>query len=355
MNQKKVLVLYNFEDEEANVIAPNFYKECAIQIFPKNNLDVNFLPEYKNSYVYKVCLKLHFGEKVSKRVRYAIWYLLNLRKYQIILGWLDLGILASFLNFFSIFNKNKIYLILYFINEKKIKTNKFYAFFFQIVSKGTFKLISLDSCQANNFKKILNRDDTNTINLIYGVNSMWYTKFLDCEFEIQKKSIFCPGGAHRNDTILINTFKSLNYTVRRFQMSKLYNNEVKVENIGNSIFEYFTNVNYEEYISFCLKSEFVIISVNNTDKPVGLTSLLECMSLGKTILISRGFSSNDYIIDNETGLIFDNEIDLANKLLLLEKNPELAKQIGLNAMKAAREFFDLEITGTNLVKILTKK
>jgi len=333
-------------------MAPNFFKECATQIFPKNNLKVYFLPGYKNSFVYIFFLKLHFSKNISKRIRYAFWYLFNLRKYELILGWLDLGILASFINFFSISKKKKIYLILYYIDENKIKTNKCFAFFYKIVSKGTFKLISLDSFQTNKFKKILNRNNINTINLIYGVNSKWYSDFLNNEFEIQKKSIFSPGGAFRNDTILINTFKSLNYTVRRFQTSDLENNEVKIENIGNSVFEYYSNVKYEQYINVCLKSEFVIISVYNSDKPVGLTSLLECMSLGKTIFISRGLSSNDYIVDFETGLIFDDEVDLLSKLLFLEKNPVLSKQIGLNAKKAAREIFDLEITAENLVNII---
>lgn len=352
MIRKKILLLYNFEDEEANIIAPNFYRECATEIFPKNNLDVYFLPKYKNTIIYNFCLKLGFGENTSKRIRYLFWYFFNLRKYDKILGWLDLGILASVTNFFSPFSRNEVYLILYNLNEKRIKSNKFYSFLFNIVSKGTFKLLALDSSQANLFCKILNRNYSNTVSLIYGVNSSWYDKYIKSDFLVQKRTVFCPGGAHRDDVVLFNTFKSLNYIVRRFQMSNLDGADVQIKNFGNSIFEYYTNLKYEDYISFCLRSEFVIISVHNSDKPVGLTSLLECMSLGKIILISRGFSSNDYIIDFETGLIFDSEIELLSKLIFLEKNPNLAKQIGLNAKKASKKIYDLEITGKNLVNLI---
>jgi|688.fasta_scaffold158056_2 glycosyltransferase involved in cell wall biosynthesis len=354
MRHQKVLVLYNFDDEEGNVLAPNFYKECAIHIFPKNNLEVYFLPKYKNTFIYNFCLKLYISKGVSKRIRYALWYLFNVHKFDIIIGWIDLGILASIINYFTIFKKKKIFLILYYINEQKIKTNKYFALIYKIVSKGTFKLISLDTSQSNLFMRTLSRDHFNTINITYGVNSMWYTRYLNTEIVIEKKTIFCPGGAHRNDNILIKTFYNLNYTIRRFQMTSIGKSELDVKIIGNSFFEYYTNINYEEYINFCLRSEFVIISVDNIDKPVGLTSLLECMSLGKTIFISRGLSSNDYIIDNETGIIFDNEIDLVLKLSQLEKTPEKVKQIGLNAMRAARQIFGLEITGTNLVNIITR-
>lgn len=352
MIKKKLLILYNFEDEESNIVAPNFYKDCAFEIFPKNDLDVFFLPKYKNSFVFSFCLKLGFSQNTSKRVRYLFWYLFNIRKYDKILGWLDLGLLASFTNYISFFRKREVYLILYNLNENKIKSNKFYYFFFFAVSKGTFKLLSLDFSQATIFSNVLNRNYSNTIKLIYGVNSFWYDRFLKNDVLIQKKSIFCPGGAHRDDMVLFNTFKSLDYTVRRFQISSLKDTGVSTKNIGSSIFEFYTNLNYEDYISFCLRSEFVVISVHNSDKPVGLTSLLECMSLGKTILISRGFSSNDYIIDFVTGLLFDNEVELLSKLLFLENNPILSKQIGLNAKKAARKTFDLEITGKNLMNII---
>lgn len=354
MNHTKVLVLYNFDDEEGNVLAPNFYKDCAMQIFPKNNLEVYFLPKYKNTFIYNFCLKLYISKSVSKRIRYALWYLCNLNKYDLIIGWLDLGILASIVNYFKIFKKKKIYLILYHINESKIKKNKYFRIIYKIISKGTFKLISLDSGQSNIFATALNRNHFNTVNMIYGVNSMWYSRYLNTDIVIERNTIFCPGGAHRNDNILINTFNNLNFTIRRFQMTDKGKNELVVKKIGNSNFEYYSNINYDEYINFCLRSEFVIISVDNVDKPVGLTSLLECMSLGKTIFISRGFSSNDYIIDNETGILFDNEIDLILKLSELVKTPEKAKQIGLNAMKAARMDFGLEVTGANLVKILTR-
>ena len=76
------------------------------------------------------------------------------------------------------------------------------------------------------------------------------------------------------------------------------------------------------------KSTVVVIAVDNGDKPAGLTSLLECMALGRPVIISNGASSRDYVRDTETGFMYEegNWRDLGKRLFIYLITPRWRKK-----------------------------
>ena len=98
----------------------------------------------------------------------------------------------------------------------------------------------------------------------------------------------------------------------------------------------------------------VVISAHSSDKPVGLTSLLECMALGRPVIITRGLSSYDYAIDNVTAIEFDEGDSQALKegIRRLLDDPGLASRLTQAANASLVHEFDLSKTGPEFSRLL---
>ena len=68
---------------------------------------------------------------------------------------------------------------------------------------------------------------------------------------------------------------------------------------------------------------------------------VEAMLAGLPVVGSNTGGTPELIVDGETGIIFkcDDYKDLADKILLIYKNPELAYMISTNAKKVAKDKF----------------
>jgi glycosyltransferase involved in cell wall biosynthesis len=346
----RILIAYNFDYEDNFVIAPNFYKDCAEQIFIKYSNTVTFLPTFKNRIFFKSLAFLGFRESVITNFFTFFWLLINIHKFDIVVGWLLNGIMSSFLKKVLHLNKVKVCLILYHIpNYDSSVVCKFKHYIMHKAYGGVNLLLALDVLQASSFRNALIGKVKNIQALRYGVDSNWYKPYL--LNYIHKKNIqntiFCPGSAHRDDETLKKAAHNLPVEIKRYQLNKSIHEDMTVERKNKTNISTFYNKPYDEYISECLNSTIVVIAVNNSDKPVGLTSLLECMALGRPIIISDGASSRDYIQDGVNGILYKEGdwADLRKKILFLIDNPEISKKIGLLARRSVEDKYDLEGCG----------
>jgi len=343
----KILIAYNFDYEENFQNAPNFYKESAEQIFKKKSNTITYLPNFKNNTFVKVFFFLGFRKSFLTNLAAFIWLLVNIHKFDIVIGWLLNGIMASFCNKVLNLKKVKVCLILYRLPSYNSNlAGKFKRYFLNKSYAGVDLLLVLDKLQASLFRENLIGRVKNIQALRYGVYSSWYKSRLlsHVHKKNNQNTIFCPGSAYRDDIVLEKSILNIPLKVKRYQLTtaKIIPEEKKKSKISH-----FYNKPYDEYISECLDSTIVVIHVNNSDVPVGLTALLECMALGRPIIISDGASSRDYIQDGVNGILYKEGdwVDLRKKILLLPDNPEIAKKIGFHARESAQSRYDLEVCG----------
>lgn len=79
--------------------------------------------------------------------------------------------------------------------------------------------------------------------------------------------------------------------------------------------------------------------------------LIEAMAMGKASVAANSDGVLDIVNDKVDGLFFNSRdgLDLAAKVEILIKDPELRKQLGKNARKKAEQTFDLEIVTEQII------
>jgi len=99
---------------------------------------------------------------------------------------------------------------------------------------------------------------------------------------------------------------------------------------------------------------FVLRSpVQRINKYICGTKLLEAMMCGKPILVNKGTSTANKVREENCGLIVDaNNIDeIKSALIRLRDNPELCRELGVNARKAYERRYGWEIQEKRLLNL----
>lgn len=114
------------------------------------------------------------------------------------------------------------------------------------------------------------------------------------------------------------------------------------------------DISYGELADLLRESSFVVLPLIPTDQPVGLTALMEAMAVGKTVIVTKGLESADYVFQGKTGILVKagDELQLKKNVLKLFRNPEKRERIGLAARRAMEEKFSLEIVSRKLVNLI---
>ena len=353
----KLLFAYNFSTEESNIEAPNFYRACGEKIFPRFSVETSFLPNLRGSLLFRISTYLGVKNSSALTLSLAWWLLLHGHKFDFIVGWINNGIIAAILKSFLGWRSTGVCLILYRLFDSKERGIKpaFKRLIYRAASHGANLLLTLDKVQAESFASLLKRRPGSTRSLTYGVDTAWYDSRIETfSSPTQPATIFCPGSAYRDDSTLEQAVKDMDIHVKSFKLDASGLSSTSKVKIGRALVERRINVPYTEYIAECCNSTVVVIAVSNGDKPAGLTSLLECMALGRPVIIANGASSRDYVRDAETGFMYEesNWRDLRAKIIYLLDNPEVAEKIGTAARKSAQKDFGLSVCGERFVQYL---
>ena len=336
----KILIAYNFDFEEADIIPPNFYRSMASKWIELGH-QVDFFPNLKLSFSYKLLCKIFKRPDISRYIIYTFFLIFNLKKYDIAFGWLSYGSLISACKIL-IKSKTKSCFIVYNLRKfpRKNLMQFLYVSFYFYAAKRADILLTLDSAQSEYYAKLLRRPPNATINILYGVDSNWYKSYL--LKNTQDNLIFIPGSAYRDDISVIGELGGMDCKIERFQLSKNVN-EFSTKFYGTLQVDYFYNQPYEVYIAHLVSASIVVIPVDSKHKPVGLTSLMECMALGKPIIISKGCSSRDYVKNGYDAVVYDQNIpgDLRNKVMDLISNKSKREYLSTNALNTAKDEFNV--------------
>lgn len=347
------LLIMSTTDFGKHEIKPNFYEACARKVFPEYGIQPHFLPDPRTQPLYRYLKKFRLGSGVASTLTIAWWTVRNRKKFDVILGWHGSGTIVAIIRALFCWRRPSICLILYRLYNPNCTKRKVYLkrFLLKLISNGCNILLAVDHKQAAFFERELDRLPGTTTAFRYGIDYEWFENYLKNFSKFSKRRyIFCPGSAYRNDTTLIKAISDMEVEVKRFQLRNERVRGSDLQKIGKATVRNTCNIPYVEYVSACLSSAVVIISVYNHDKPAGLTTLLECMALGRPIIITRGLSSNDYVINGVTALEYkaDDWIGLQKQISKLLENHELAEEIARTARETLKQEYNLDKCGAEL-------
>lgn len=103
-------------------------------------------------------------------------------------------------------------------------------------------------------------------------------------------------------------------------------------------------------ISLVTFADLPILATNSPNK------LFDSLSAGKPIIVNSPGWTKDLVEIHECGLFVDpkNPQDLANKIIYLKENPEIAKKMGLNSRKLAETKYDKSILCREFADVVKK-
>lgn len=354
----KLLVAYNFEISEGHVRAPNFYRACVSEIFPPLGISATYLPDVRRGRLYRVLRRARLGASAAQLLAVAWWLVVSHRDFDVAVGWSTYGLLVAALRAVCRWRRPRTCVILYqldlhrgsglgaWLRERVLR----------LASRGCDLLLTLDREQADHFQHALGRRSGTTVALRYGVAANWYDQQREriAVSAHANRRVFCPGGAHRDERTMREAVADLDVEVDRYQLAASGPTSVTHQRVGTARWHAVVNAPYEEYLRACLESALVVIPVDSHDKPVGLTALLECMALGRAVIITRGASSRDYIDDGTTGLLCEpgEPAQLRELIQQLLSDPQRAASIGEAATREAHGGLGLTDCGRRFGRLL---
>lgn len=148
---------------------------------------------------------------------------------------------------------------------------------------------------------------------------------------------------------LIKAVKNVNESLRIISGRTNLMNLVIPKNVRAEI-----EITHESLRDRYSEAKFIVIPVRNYHSVSGQMALLESFAMGKAVIATKCWGTEDYIVDGKTGFLVEpgNEIELKEKILYLLNNPEIAESVGKNARKFVESKCNLEIYSKNVLASL---
>lgn len=347
VNHKKLRILYltyPFNIKEIGTSEQGIRKRTffnfAMASMKKYSIEVDYLPT--QSYY------------IMSQLLQTIKTIFFRKRYHIILTATGTGLLLALTRFFLRWEKPYLYLIKWRIETRSILD----PLLKQIYRRYVDKIICVSSVQKEIFAKILNISKNRIINIPYGID----TEFFKPEINNISNNdvILCVGDTDRDDETLFKALKFLPFKLIRisdeskiFNSYKMQQRDKKSSNL-NKKFVLLHAVSDLTLKKSYAKSAIVIIPIyKSSNQPAGLTTLLEAMAMGKSVIVTKGLITEDYVINFKTGIVIpSDDVDNMKKAILQLLNNKLErKRIGNNARRWVEANFTIERNAEKLVHL----
>jgi glycosyltransferase involved in cell wall biosynthesis len=165
----------------------------------------------------------------------------------------------------------------------------------------------------------------------------------------QEDEIICVGYSMRNWEMLLRAYASLNTKTRLVLLG--IPREKFIQDAGVTCIP---RVGIDEMRNWIRRAKFVVLPIPDVDFCIGQQTFLQCMALGKTVLLPSIPAVLDYISDGKTGVLYDvnSEQDLARRLQELLSSSETVERIGRAARDATESQFAETLMADRIVALL---
>jgi glycosyltransferase involved in cell wall biosynthesis len=103
------------------------------------------------------------------------------------------------------------------------------------------------------------------------------------------------------------------------------------------------------------RAQFAVVPVHDVVYSAGATAVLEAMSMGRAVIVTRSAGILDYVVDGETGIIVDpgDVAMMRDAIHHLAAHPQDARRMGENARQRVVEELNLNEYVQGLAALLT--
>ena len=342
---------------DVEALPPNFYQAAAERVFPAHNIECVFPPSPDTLAVSHWLRRIAVPRQIAFDIALIVWILTHCWRFDVVIGWHGPGAAVALIRGIFKWRRPRVCLILYRLYNPvgapwKVRAKHLIT---RLISRGTDLLLAVSADQARAFEHSLARRPGATRAFVYGVDTSYFrSKRPAAQPDVEPRLLFCPGSPGRDETLLRQAVENLDVTVLRFRLAHGISQATGAvpteERVGRSMWRTYTNAPYEQYLRSCLRAAAVVLPVKNDDAPMGLTALLECMSLGKAVIISDGYSSRDYVTDTVSAFTFKyGDATALSDVIgdVLDRGDRL-KDVSQAAADAASQRFGLERCGAGL-------
>ncbi len=108
--------------------------------------------------------------------------------------------------------------------------------------------------------------------------------------------------------------------------------------------ELFYNIPYFDYLHLISNSRFVVLPLKSRIRSLGMVVMLEAMSLGKAVLMTRAVSNVEYIREDRNGFFVDffDPDKMREKIMELWADPDLCDRVGRQAIEDVKSEWTYE-------------
>lgn len=342
--------LISFVDENKNILEPNtisgriFYISYKFlkKIFKYSNIPDNYLNQFY-SYFYRLSNDLNVFStafSIPSKGKKIIIFLTPPRSYTI-----DYEKRIEEL-------KGNVFYLIGFKVMKNIHEN-----FFRKSLKGSMMYISISNVVRDRLIKYYGIDSL-VIYLSINVSSYYNSGFENYFLYVSRLH-----KAKRQD-FAVKAFEIFYQKNKDFSLILVFRTPEDSESIDyfNSIKRYIEEKHLPVKFRIDLKNDEIISLYAKCyaclfcarDEDFGLVPLEGMASFKPVISVNEG-GPKETILDNITGFLVNNEIEMAEKMDLLANNPDLAKSMGENGRKHVEKNFDDKIFIEKFKKIVKEK
>lgn len=173
----------------------------------------------------------------------------------------------------------------------------------------------------------------------------------------EENYIVSIGYAKRDYYTLLKAWNSINFEKTRLKIvgiSSFKNLGFESENFSRVDLLGIVSINkLKEIIS---KSKFVVTPLPVYKYSYGQMSLLQSMSMGKAVIVTKTPSTIDYVTNGENGVFVEpyNVDDMKQKIVNLLKEPKLCSKLGRKARISIEENYNERIMSENIYNFIRK-
>jgi len=157
-----------------------------------------------------------------------------------------------------------------------------------------------------------------------------------CKSTQQRNYIFAGGGQDRDFKSLIEAVSGLDVHLKIVTISP-----EKLGQVGQlpANCEVLWKMPLQEFLELMAGSLFVVVPLIEANYPHGQTTLVQALSLGKAVVVTRNVGIDEYMTDGKMGIIVSpgDVVGYREAILRLLKNPDLRQSYELNARAKAAE------------------
>ncbi|MDO4576131.1 MAG: glycosyltransferase family 4 protein [Planctomycetia bacterium] len=272
------------------------------------------------------------------------WYLFGKKKYDFVVAWTHLELLPTVLLKKFLFMKHPPVVLSGFIFTPRRSTLRHcirYTYFRWLLNQLDFVIVHSRKEQKD-YTQLFGFEDHQFVFVPFGTHVNILPKD-----ENREPFIFSAGRSGRDYPLLMDAMEGLPYSLHvacdSFCPQKHPANVTVLDHCFNS-----------DYLRELTDSELVVIPLEAENISAGQMVLIESMALGKTVIITRTETTEDYAIHNETAFLVErgDKKALQDAIRFFMEHPEERRRIGENARRVFNERFSMEAYTQHLHTLL---